>query len=49
MGPGEKVRKDLMEIGTSWEGMKREALSRFIWRSCFVGVFASGAAVSCWQ
>ena len=41
--------RDLKEMGTSWEGVKREALNRLGWRrsvrSC-VGLRQFGAAVS---
>ena len=43
------VNKDLKEMGTSWEGVKRETLNRLGWRrsvrSC-VGLRRLGAAVS---
>ena len=43
------INKDLKEMGTSWEGVKREALNRIGWkksvRSC-VGLRWLGAAVS---
>jgi len=32
MGWENVVRKDLMEVGTSWEGVKRVALNRLRWR-----------------
>ena len=42
--------KDSKEMGTSWEGVKREATNRLEWRrsvrSC-VGLRRIGAAVSC--
>ena len=45
------VKKNLREIGTSWEGVKREALNRLglgrSVRSC-VGLRRLGAAVSCY-
>jgi len=45
------IKKDLNEMGTSWEGVKREALNRLGWRrsvrSC-VGLRQFGAAVSCY-
>jgi hypothetical protein len=44
------IKKDLKEIGTSWAGVKREALNRLEWRksvrSC-AGLWRLGAAVSC--
>ena len=43
------IDKDFKEMGTSWEGVKREALSRLGWRrsmrSC-AGIRRLGAAVS---
>ena len=43
------ISKDLKEMGTSWDGVKREALNRLGWRrrvrSC-VGLLRLGAAVS---
>ena len=43
------INKDLKEIGTSWQGVKREALNRLGWwrsvRSC-VGLRRLGAAVN---
>ena len=43
------INKDLNEMGTSWEGVKREALNRLDWRrsvrSC-VGLRWLDAAVS---
>ena len=43
------INKDLREMGTSWEGVKRETLNRLGWRrsvrSC-VGLRRLGAAVS---
>ena len=43
------INKDLKEMGTSWEGVKREALNRLGWRksvrSC-VGLRRLGAALS---
>ena len=45
-------KKGLMEIGNSWEGVKREALNGLGWRrsvrSC-VGLRRLGAAVSCYK
>jgi hypothetical protein len=46
----EVVRRDLKEIGTSWQGLKREALSRLGWRKGvhnIAGLKWLGAAVSC--
>ena len=42
------INKDLKEMGTSWEGLKRKALNRLDWRSVrsCVGVRWLGAAVS---
>jgi hypothetical protein len=44
------IKKDLEEMGTSWEGVKREALNRLGWRrsmhSC-VGLRRLGAVASC--
>jgi hypothetical protein len=44
------VRKELREIKTSWEGIKREALNTIGWRrivhNC-VGLRRLGAAVNC--
>jgi hypothetical protein len=44
------IKKDLKEMGTSWEGVKREALNILRWkrnvRSC-VGLKRLGAALSC--
>jgi len=41
--------KDLREMGTSWDGVKREALNRLGWKRSvrsFVGLRWLGAAVS---
>ena len=41
LGWEEVVMKDLREMGTSWEGVKREALNRLGWRRSvhsFVGL-----------
>jgi hypothetical protein len=50
LGWEDVIKKDLKEIGTSWEGAKREALNRLGWRrsvrSC-VGLRQLGAAMSC--
>jgi hypothetical protein len=44
------IKKDLKEMGTSWDGEQREAFNRLGWRrsvlSC-VGPRWLGAAVSC--
>ena len=49
MGWENVINKDLKEMGTSWDGVKREALNRLGWRgsvcSC-VGLRRLGAAVS---
>ena len=49
MGWEDVINKNLKEMGTSWEGVKREALNRLGWRrsvrSC-VGLRRLGAAVS---
>ena len=39
MGWEDVIKKTLKEMGTSWEGVKREALNRLGWRSVrsFVG------------
>jgi len=48
LGWEDVINKDLKEMGTSWEGVKREALNRLGWRrsvlSC-VGLRQLGAAV----
>jgi len=50
LGWEDVINKDLKEMGTSWEGIKREALNRLGWRtrmrSC-VDLRRLGAAVSC--
>ena len=50
LGWEDVIKKDLKEMGTSWAGVKREALNRLGWRrsvrSC-VGLRRLGAAVSC--
>ena len=50
LGWEDVIKKDLKEMGTSWAGVKREALNRLGWRrslrSC-VGLSQLGAAVSC--
>ena len=50
LGREDVLKKDLKEMGTSWEGVKREALNRLGWRrgvrSC-IGLRGLGAAVSC--
>ena len=44
------IKKYLKDMGTSWEGVKREALNRLGWRrsprTC-VGIRRLGAVVSC--
>ena len=44
------IKKDLRKMGTSWDGVKREALNRLGWRrslySC-VGLKRLGGGVSC--
>ena len=49
LGREDVINKDLKEMGTSWEGVKREALKRLGWRrsahGC-VGLRQLGAAVS---
>ena len=49
LGVEDVMNKDLKEMGTTWEGVKREALNRLGWRrsmcSC-VGLRRLGAAVS---
>ena len=49
LGREDVINKDLKEMGTSWEGVKREALNRLGWRrsvrSC-AGLRPLGAAVS---
>jgi hypothetical protein len=49
LGWEDVIKKDLKEMGTSWVGVKREALNRLGWRrivrSC-VGLRRLGAAVS---
>jgi hypothetical protein len=47
---GEEVKKkDLRDMGASWEGAKREPLNILGWRSvgCYVGLGWLCAAVSC--
>ena len=49
LGWEDVIIKDLKEMGTSWEGVKREALNRLGWRKrmrCCVGLRRLGAAVS---
>ena len=50
LGWEDVIKKDLRELGTSWEGVKGEASNRLGWsrslRSC-VGLRRLGAAVSC--
>ena len=50
LGWEDVIKKDLKEMGTSWAGVKRDALNRLGWRrsvrSC-VGLRQLGAAVSC--
>ena len=46
----EVFRKNLIEIGTSWEGVKRESLNRLVWSSCALicAVLRQlGPAISC--
>ena len=48
LGWEDVINKDLKEIGTFWEGVKREALHRLGWRRSvrsFVGLRRLGAAV----
>jgi hypothetical protein len=50
LGWEDVIKIDLKEMGTSWAGVKREALNRLVWkrsvRSC-VGLKRLGVAVSC--
>jgi hypothetical protein len=50
LGWEDAIKKDLKEMGISWEGVKREALNRLGWRrsvrSC-VDLRRLGAVVSC--
>jgi hypothetical protein len=50
LGRDDVIKKDLNEMGTSWEVVKREALNRLGWRwsvrSC-VSLRRLGVAVSC--
>ena len=39
------INKDLKEMETTWEGVKREALNRLDWRGACVAVLASGGLV----
>ena len=49
LGWEDVINKDLKEMGTFWEGVKREPIDRLVWRrsvrSC-VGLRRLGAAVS---
>jgi hypothetical protein len=50
LGWEDVIKKDLKEMGTSWEGVKREALNRLGWRRSmhsFFGLRRPGAAMSC--
>jgi hypothetical protein len=50
LGWEDVMKKDLKEMGTSWAGVKREALNRLGWRRSMrnsVGLRGLGAAVSC--
>ena len=49
LGWKEVINKDLKELGTSWEGVKREALNKLGWRRSMrrcVGIRRLDAAVS---
>ena len=50
LGWEDVIKKDLKDMGTSWEGVQRESLNRLGWkksvRSCF-GLRRLGAKVSC--
>ena len=44
------TKKDLKEMGTSWEGVKRKAMNKLVWRRSVcstVGLRRLVAAVSC--
>jgi len=50
LGWEDVMKKDLREMGTFWEGLKRIALNRLEYRRsehCRVGLRRIGAAVSC--
>ena len=50
LGWEDVIKKDLKEMGTFWEGVKREALNRFGWRRSVhssVGLRWLHAVVSC--
>ena len=52
LGWEDVLNKDLKEMGTSWEGVKREALNRLGWRRSVrdcVGLRRLGAVVSYYQ
>ena len=49
LGWEDVINKDLKEMGTSWEGVKREASNRLGWRRSvrsYVGLRRLGAAVN---
>ena len=45
LGWEDVINKDLKEMGTSWEGVKREALNRLVGGGACVAVLASGSLV----
>jgi len=50
LGWEDVIKKDLKEMRTSWEDVKREALNRLGWRRsvrCYVGLRWLDAAGSC--
>ena len=45
LGWEDVIKKDLKEMGTSWEGVKKEALNRLGWRRSVVAVLTSSCLV----
>ena len=45
LGWGEVVMKDLRGMGTSWEGVNREALNKLVWKRSTCSCMASGGLV----
>jgi len=42
VGGKDVIKKDLKEMGTSWEGVKREALNRYTGRVYVAMLFSGG-------
>ena len=48
LGREDVIKKDLKEMGTSWEGLKREALNKSGWRRSVLSCVGLRRCLSCW-